>query len=884
IVQQYVRGGDLRGLLKQQGDRLSLRKRVEMIAEISEAVAHAHQQGIIHRDLKPSNILVTDLGKPLVADFGLAIHETQREQEVGQVAGTPVYMSPELVRGETHRLDGRSDVWALGVMLYELLTDLRPFRRDRPEPLRDQILLLDPPPFESPTCTLPRRLQRICLRCLSKSASDRYSTATELGDELRAWLKTTATLGESTSDDGTHAASASGTLSFEIRAGVQSEGTSVRTDRAQQETKERISDSAEAGGVYPRGLESFDQQDQANFLRLLPGPKDQWGVPDVVKFWADWIQNEDADETSYVGLICGPSGCGKSSLCKAAILPRLDDRHLVVMIEASPEQTIESLTNQLRQSIVDLPDNASALEIIEGIREGRWIDPKQRVVFVIDQFEQWLHANAIQRDAPLIQLLRQCDGTTLRTVMLVRNDFFIAVAKFFRELDIPIQEHRNFSTIPLFDRQHAASVLTEFGQALGKWEAGDTGRRTRQAFLREATRRLSGPEGIECVRLAILVETIRSIPWTVETLRGIGGMHEIGSIFLDRCFSRADSNPAFRALERLVGPILRELTPTDETDIKGSSKSIAELAAASGQSKNSETLVAAVDVLDRKLGLIRPVDRLESTETDSQSSAFEDRRFQLTHDFLVHSVRQWLQSKQEASRSGRARLRLARLSQLWSQQQENRYLPSVLEFLSIGWHVRPGRMSHTEKEFFRQSSRTFFRRAALVAASFFAVVLLVVWRVSDERKRNFDARMQLAETRVGRLLSVEPGAVGVAIELLQSDAAASAITLQSFLDQSDTDPEREARLSLALASVESPTLSSLRSVVRNHEAFPWKQFSLVSQVLAQRETLGRQAIELEFANCESVDGKSKLAIWAFQLGNSEPIFTLLARDALPIET
>jgi serine/threonine protein kinase/Flp pilus assembly protein TadD len=186
IVQQYIRGHDLRSRLEQSGP-LPPAEAAALTISVAEAVAAAHEKGFVHRDLKPSNILLDELGRPHVADFGLAVHESLQGRR-GERSGTPEYMSPEQVRGESDCLDGRSDIWSLGVVLYELLTGCRPFRGNTIHELFDAILHHDPPSLRQANAGIPAELEQICLTCLSKHATDRYANGLELAHDLRRCL------------------------------------------------------------------------------------------------------------------------------------------------------------------------------------------------------------------------------------------------------------------------------------------------------------------------------------------------------------------------------------------------------------------------------------------------------------------------------------------------------------------------------------------------------------------------------------------------------------------------------------------------------------------------------------------------------------------------
>src|SRR5438093_1689538 len=159
--------------------------------KVARAVAFAHGKGILHRDLKPSNVLLEECGEPMVSDFGLAkfLDASVELTQAGQRMGTPAYMAPEQASGQTDRVGPVSDVWALGVILYELLAGRRPFTATERDELTKQILSTDPPSPRLLRPDLDEALQTVVLKCLAKEPRRRYASAAALADDLARWLR-----------------------------------------------------------------------------------------------------------------------------------------------------------------------------------------------------------------------------------------------------------------------------------------------------------------------------------------------------------------------------------------------------------------------------------------------------------------------------------------------------------------------------------------------------------------------------------------------------------------------------------------------------------------------------------------------------------------------
>ncbi len=182
---EFVEGTDLAARLEAGQPRLSLRDVMRVARQAADALDYAHGVGIVHRDIKPSNLLLDRAGRVKVADFGIAKMAGQSTEltMAGSVMGSPQYLSPEQIRGE--ELDGRSDIFSLGVVLYELLSGKRPFDGDTITTLVYQILHKDPPPV-SELRAVPPRLEALLLRMLAKDRDERVATGGEIARELAA--------------------------------------------------------------------------------------------------------------------------------------------------------------------------------------------------------------------------------------------------------------------------------------------------------------------------------------------------------------------------------------------------------------------------------------------------------------------------------------------------------------------------------------------------------------------------------------------------------------------------------------------------------------------------------------------------------------------------
>src|SRR5262249_17312827 len=208
--------------------------------------------------------------------------------------------------------------------------------------------------------------------------------------------------------------------------------------------------------------------------------------------------------------IWGAPGWGRCSVWEPVWPPRLSDDVFAVSVGATAGETEARLLNSLRKRCVALPDNLTLKTTLAALRRGQGIPVGKKVVIILDQFEQWLHAKKQEQDTELVQALRQCNGSRVQCIGMVRDDFWMAVIRFMRELEVRLLEGQNSAAVDLFDTDHARKVLAAFGRAFGKLPENprDTSKDQKE-FLTQAVSGLAQDGKVICVRLALFAEMMK---------------------------------------------------------------------------------------------------------------------------------------------------------------------------------------------------------------------------------------------------------------------------------------------------------------------------------------------------------------------------------------
>ncbi len=344
-------------------------------------------------------------------------------------------------------------------------------------------------------------------------------------------------------------------------------------------------------------------------------------------------------------------------------------------------------------------------------------------------------------------------------------------------------------------------MLTQFGQAFGKIP-GNLGDRTEEqkALLDQAVSGLAQDDGkIVSVRLALFAEMVKGRPWTPVTLKDVGGMEGVGVTFLDETFSSPQANPTHRLHQRAAQAVLKALLPESGSDIKGHMRSHRELFETSGYAARPTDFDVLLRVLDGELRLITPTDPEGlGDEGGSEPKPPVERYYQLTHDYLVPSIRDWLTRKQKETRRGRAELLLAERASLWNAKPENRHLPSALEWANI--------RLLTKRRDWTQPQRKMMKRAGWVHGSRPAALVLLALLARGGIEYSKPLR---ASFLVDQLRDAETTQVPALIRQLDGYRLWANPRLKELVQSADDDSRVKLHGSLALLPVDLSQLPFL---------------------------------------------------------------------------
>jgi formylglycine-generating enzyme required for sulfatase activity len=571
--------------------------------------------------------------------------------------------------------------------------------------------------------------------------------------------------------------------------------------------------------VVPKGLRSFDANDSDFFLQLLPGPRDKDGLPESLRFWKHRI--EACDELAFtVGVLYGPSGGGKSSLVKAGLLPRLADHVVSVYIEATAEETEARLLRGLRKRFPGLTRELDLTETLASLRQGQALVQGQHVLVVLDQFEQWLHARRREPDSELARALRQCDGEHVQCIVMVRDDFWVALSRFMNDLHIEILQGRNAALVDLFDPIHASKVLAEFGKAYGRLPQDDGAlTRDQENFLLRTTKEVEQDGRVIPVRLTLFAEMVKGRPWSMATLKDVGGTQGIGVAFLEEMFNSA----ALKGHHKAAQGVLKALLPENGTGMKGHMRSQDDLAVASGYGSRPRELDNLLRTLDHDVRLITPTNPEESETEGMDQPVPTGRYYQLTHDYLVPSIRDWLTRKQRETRRGRADLRLAERAALWNAKPENRRLPSVLEWTDIRLLTKKREWTEPQRRMMRQAGHLHGVRGLGLAI----LIALTTWG-GIESYGNLQASALVGSLKSAGTAEVLPIVKDLSVyrrwavlrltRMLQESDDQSRDHLHASLALLEVDPSQVDYLSKQLLRAVPPELPILRTALQPHRS------------------------------------------------------------------
>ena len=514
-----------------------------------------------------------------------------------------------------------------------------------------------------------------------------------------------------------------------------------------------------------------------------------------------------------------------------------------------------------------------------------------------------MHATREQQVTELVEALRQCDGEHVQCLVMIRDDFWMAATRFMRELELPLIEGFNSNAVDLFPVRHARKVLMAFGRAFGMLPTSiEQASAGQLEFVTLAVNSLAQDGHVISVRLALFAEMLKEKSWVPATLKEVGGSEGVGVAFLEATFAGKTAPPSHRLHQMAARAVLSRLLPEAGIDIKGHVRSSAELLEASGYANRPQDLQDLIRILDNEVRLITPVDGSdddrESVATFARTretaepaaepyvlanvatnhpSDRREQRYQLTHDFLVPTLREWLTRKQKETRRGRAELQLAERSTLWNAKPSNRMLPSVSEFLTIRWLTSRSRWTEPQRRMMSRAGRVHLRRGSILTACVLTVAITVQQIVTERHQERVKAAIDAVQNN---LVTAVPDALRELQKLPRS------ATLREIKSRSAvSDVSQRLRLAFAEAELGRPDVEFLCSQIGE---LSWDEVDHLVAALRHARSEALIKIHATAATIKATDDevkeppawmlKARLAIISLHLGDQR-----LASDMCQID-
>ena len=635
--------------------------------------------------------------------------------------------------------------------------------------------------------------------------------------------------------------------------------------------------------IVPKGLRAFDRNDRDFFLHLIPGPTDRLGTPESIRFWVHRLDVADQVDDISVGVIYGPSGSGKSSFVRAGLIPRLSENVIPVYVDCSAPDLAQQIVRQIHREIHEVPVDESLSKILRRIRKGQYTRQGDKLLLVLDQFEQWLSQAGDMEQEEVTVALRQCDPERVQALLLIRDEFWLSASQFLRFLGQRIEEKRNAMPLPLFDKRHARRVLEAIGRAYQVLpQEPQPLSKSQSRFVREAVDSLAKRDRVVCVHLSVFAETTKSMEWNFGELKAVGGWEGIGRDYVAGIFNNPETPVFIKRHSQEAWSILRQLLPQTASELKGTAVELESLYENSDSKMSRATFDELIRFLEYDCNLIS---RSESLDEDGDGSFDPSPKYGLTHDFLVKPIREWGHAKQNETLRGRATSEFTSLANQWELTKDKRFLPGIWDYLK--YYCLVARSSAAQyKEYCNESTKSTFFRIGVLS---FGLLILILSAIS--------ARSIVLESRVKELLTCDSSN----FEVLFVDAKNQLATRKSiFLSAANSkNPTKRFRAKCVLSYLDSDTYTAreildeftlidnyeidcLRSVIKFSSQGATELFEneIKAQLKTYRNTVANESFEKDKTG-NLLERCSKAAILIAEFGNEDQLKDLLATSEDP---